>query len=45
MNGAALAAGRPREAFARPSDNLLKCEQNIFARRALAAMARGVEIG
>jgi hypothetical protein len=29
----------------RPNDNLLKYCLNIFARRALAAMARGAEIG
>jgi len=41
----ARGSGQPRDALARPNDNLLKYGQNIFARRAPAAMARGVEIG
>ena len=44
-NGAAIAAGRPRDALALPNGNLLKYGRNIFARRAPAAMARGPEIG
>jgi hypothetical protein len=44
-NGAAVAAGQPRAALYRPNDNLLKYRLNIFARRGLAAMARGLEIG
>jgi hypothetical protein len=44
-NGAAVAAGQPRAAPYRPNHNLLKYRLNIFARRAPAAMARGVEIG
>jgi hypothetical protein len=44
-NGAAVAAGQPRAALQHLNDNPLKYRVNIFARRGLAAMARGVEIG
>jgi hypothetical protein len=40
-----ITAGRSRDALACPNDNLLTYLLNIFARRAVAAMARGVEIG
>jgi hypothetical protein len=44
-NGAAVAAVRPSDALPHLNDNLLKYRPNIFTRRSLAAMARGVEIG
>jgi hypothetical protein len=44
-NSSAVAVGQPRDARTRPNGNLLKYRLNIFARRALAAMARDVEIG